>query len=353
MALSLSRNAKFVVSDGTNTQEIGILDGFSFSQSTGTQSVTTNEAGDSPKRGQQVFNTSLEPVDWSFTTYARPLNDGATDTAVEKILWNALVAKTVDEGITEGVSSMAISFSASNTNQLLELDGFFRFTDSLDVYHLTKMVVNSASIDFDIDGIAQISWSGFASSVVSGTTATASYDLLTVTPIPAAADFILNRISTVGIVSAETVGGLGVTPIVTGTLALTGGNITIENGIAYVTPETLGVVNLPVGHQTGSRTVSGNLTCYLDGTGKDVYNAVLEDINSGDPEVTNSYSITVKIGGTGTPNVYFALGTAHLELPSIDTSDVMGVTLNFTALESVFGTGNDEATITYNPIQPA
>ena len=85
MALSLSRNAKFVVTDGTDTQEIGILDGFSFSQSTGTQNITLNEAGSAPKRGQQMFNTSLEPVDWSVTTYVRPLNDGTTDTAVEKI----------------------------------------------------------------------------------------------------------------------------------------------------------------------------------------------------------------------------------------------------------------------------
>ena len=38
---------------------------------------------------------------------------------------------------------------------------------------------------------------------------------------------------------------------------------------------------------------------------------------------------------------------AHLELPSLDTADVMGVTINFTALEDGFGVGNDEATVTY------
>ncbi len=62
MALSLSRNATLILSyqastatawDGAgrnpaeaNTFEIPILDGFSFSQSTGTQNVTLNEAGD-------------------------------------------------------------------------------------------------------------------------------------------------------------------------------------------------------------------------------------------------------------------------------------------------------------------
>ena len=64
MALSLSRNATLILSyqastatawDGAgknpadaNTFEIPILDGFSFSHSTGTQNVTLNEAGASP-----------------------------------------------------------------------------------------------------------------------------------------------------------------------------------------------------------------------------------------------------------------------------------------------------------------
>ena len=79
MALSLSRNATVILSyenassttfDGAgrhpgdaNTFEIGVLDGFSFTQATGTQNVTLNEAGTSPKRGQNIFKTSIEPVD--------------------------------------------------------------------------------------------------------------------------------------------------------------------------------------------------------------------------------------------------------------------------------------------------
>jgi hypothetical protein len=40
------------------------------------------------------------------------------------------------------------------------------------------------------------------------------------------------------------------------------------------------------------------------------------------------------------------MGQAHFELPSIDTADVMGVTMNFTALETDFA-GEDELTINY------
>ena len=347
MALSLSRNAKFYVTTlgGTAVQEIGILDGFSFSQASGTQNVTLNEAGTSPARGQNIFNTSKDPVDWSFTSYVRPTNDGSTDTAPEELLWNALVSGVDGTGLTEGATSFAIAFTNSNKNQLLELDGYFVFSDSTEVYKLSKMVVNSASLDFDIDGIAQITWSGFASSIVSSSGVSAAPHLPaaisgTVSEIPAAAEFILNRLSTC------TLAGTGLSG--TQTLALTGGNLTIDNGISYVTPETLGVINTPVGHQTGTRSVTGNMTAYLSGTGSDTYDAVLANT-----AITNSYAVNIQVGGGSVPHVHLAIAQAHLELPQIDTADVMGVTINFTALESTFATGNDEIAITYYPTQPA
>ena len=47
-----------------NTREIQVLDGFSFSQNTTAETVTLNEAGAAPVRGQRSFNTALEPVDF-------------------------------------------------------------------------------------------------------------------------------------------------------------------------------------------------------------------------------------------------------------------------------------------------
>ncbi len=46
-------------------------------------------------------------------------------------------------------------------------------------------------------------------------------------------------------------------------VTLTGGNITVSNNISYITPEELGIVNVPIGHVTGTRAVSGSFTCYL------------------------------------------------------------------------------------------
>ena len=93
MALNLIRNSRVffttnldssnrVAASGftdTNTFELQVQDGFSFSQNTGTETVTLNEAGATPIRGQRSFNTSLEPVDWNFATYIRPkFEEGAT-----------------------------------------------------------------------------------------------------------------------------------------------------------------------------------------------------------------------------------------------------------------------------------
>ena len=170
MALSLSRNATLILSyqastatawDGAgrepseaNTFEIPILDGFSFSQSTGTQNVTLNEAGASPKRGQAMFNTSIEPVDWSFTTYMRPRIDDLGSAGAdgddrhgmtEKILWNALVSSvktnnTGTGGITSSAGDCTVDFEESNKNQLLKLTGWFVFSDSSINYRLSNML---------------------------------------------------------------------------------------------------------------------------------------------------------------------------------------------------------------------
>ena len=373
MALSLSRNATVILSyqdstatafDGAgrepseaNTFEIPVLDGFSFSQATGTQNVTLNEAGASPKRGQSIFNTSIEPVDWSFTTYIRPrIDDLTTDLhgMTEKILWNALVSGVKTDnvgtgGITSTAASCTVDFEESNKNQLLKLTGWFVFSDSSTNYRLKNMCVNSASMDFDVDGIAQITWSGYAEAIdavnagatpTTGDDATDGYALA-----PSTADFILNRLSTVTLTSSISGSSKAYT------FALTGGNVTIDNGISYVTPESLGRINVPIGHQTGTRAVSGNFTAYLDTAAlstKVMYDDILADINAADPDtITNVFAIALSIGGASAPKVLFSMPKAHLELPSLDTADVMGVTINWTALEDGFGTGNDEATVVY------
>jgi len=373
MAFALSRNAKLYLStvesswDGNgsgqfdfasaNTFEVPILDGFSFGQATGTQTITLNESGTSPSRGQKIFNTSLDPVEWSFSTYMRPFTDATNSdqhTAVEKILWNALVAGSLDTnedgtyGITSDSNGMAVDFESSNVNQLLKLHGYFRFDDTGSpgiTYKLKNMCVDSATIDFDIDGIAMINWTGYADSI---TDVGATYPDTSGTdyvPAPATADFILNRLSTLSMTSD--ISGSSVTY----SFPITGGSFAINNNITYVTPEELGKINSPEDHFTGSRTISGSLTAYLDTSSnetKTLYNDILADINGADPDITNEFAITLAVGGSSSAKkVTLYMAKAHLELPAIDTADVMGVTINFTGLEGTFGSSNNEATITY------
>jgi hypothetical protein len=73
-----------------NTWEIQVQDGFSFSQNTTTETVTLSEAGDTPNRGQRNFNTALEAVDFTFSTYIRPRDAGSVIDAEEGVLWNAM-----------------------------------------------------------------------------------------------------------------------------------------------------------------------------------------------------------------------------------------------------------------------
>lgn len=124
MAINLSRNTKVyfttnvnnntgILTDSTagftaaNTFEIGVLDGYSFSQGTEQQTITISEGGNIPVRGQRAFNTQVNPVDWSFSSYIRPYNSASSVLPQERVLWNALLgAGSVD---TTGTTPTSIS----------------------------------------------------------------------------------------------------------------------------------------------------------------------------------------------------------------------------------------------------
>ena len=98
--LYFSRDTKMYVEIGSAIWEIPVLDGFSFSQGANSTEVVLSEAESAAgvsKRGRRVFNDSLAPAEWSFSTYARPFlsagsGAGAADNAakqhaVEEVLW--------------------------------------------------------------------------------------------------------------------------------------------------------------------------------------------------------------------------------------------------------------------------
>jgi len=216
------------------------------------------------------------------------------------------------------------------------------------VYKLSKAVVNSASIDFDIDGIATINWSGFASTITdegSQPTVTINEGVLLTN------NFIRNRLTT--LTATATAAGNIVTAYA---LTLTGGTISFENNITYLTPETLGAVNAPIGHVTGNRTIGGSFTCYLSNTAT-ASSDLFEDLASSTSVITNDFNLVFDIGGVAAspavaPHLQITLPTCHLEIPSHSIEDVISLETSFHALPTSI-TAADEAVIVYKGVTAA
>ena len=200
--LYFSRDSKMFLEFDSFVWEIPVLDGFSFSQATNSSEITLNEMESSAgvsRRGRRAFNDSLAPGEWSFSTYVRPFTaagasqgSGSADAAaevhaVEEVLWalmagaNNYTSSKYDKGGTDvlvpGGSNMTVNFDSSNVAQLSTFNLYFVLGDAnRTVMKLDGCVVGEASLDFDIDGIATIAWSGNAANIVdfTGSTHTAT-----------------------------------------------------------------------------------------------------------------------------------------------------------------------------------
>ena len=245
---------------------------------------------------------------------------------------------------------MVVDWSASELSTLTEFDLYFELggaTAGNDVcYKIANCAVNEASIDFDIDGIATIAWSGFGKSITevdagAAPAFTAEID----EAVDSTSNFIRNRLTNLTVTAADTTKFPGASGG-TYNLVLTGGNITISNNLTYLTPETLGVINLPLGNVTGTRSISGNFTCYLDhtaGTSADLFEDLVEN-TTGTSSITNSFALTFGIGGAGTvtPSVQVALPKCHLEIPTHSMDDIISLETNFHALPANLDPGTNQ-----------
>ena len=199
------------------------------------------------------------------------------------------------------------------------------------IYKLSDCSVGEASFDFDLDGIATVNWSGNGKLISEEATLNlSSSDALINEGVLNTTGFIRNRISDLTITGDAS--GSSVTYVST----LTGGNISWSNNLTYLTPETLGVVNQPLGHVTGTKTIGGNFTCYLDNAGNTSSAELYEDLVEATSDIQNSFSLAFDIGGSGTPHCLITMPTAHLEVPSHSIDEVISLETNFHALPSDF-----------------
>ena len=422
--LYFSRDTKMYLEFDNYVWEIPVLDGFSFSQATNSSEITLNEmesAAGVSRRGRRAFNDSLAPGEWSFSTYVRPFTaagasqgTGSADSAaevhaVEEVLWalmagaNNYASAKYDKGgndvLVPGSSNMTVDFSQSNVSTLSTFNLYFVLGNAnRTVMKLDGCVVGEASLDFDIDGIATIAWSGncanlldFSGSVHTDNTLPANGDTTADTSTIAVGDvwldandghrlYVMTNVTSGAEAATEYVNEaitnttnfirnrltvLTVTPTsqdpdndssneleASYNLTLTGGNVTISNNITFITPEELGIVNVPIGHVTGTRSVSGSFTCYLtEDTGAGVTNVsrdFFEDLRAITNVVTNSFALVFKIGGASGTGLELNMATAHVEIPTHSIEDVISLETNFQALPSTI-VGTDELALTYRP----
>lgn len=434
-----------------NTQELQVLDGFSFSQASNADTIQISEAGNTPVRGQRAFNTSLNNVEFSFSTYLRPAKPATLVKAEEACLWNALLSSTVlgaaavytltgitggstavdaagiltivgtgmattgiavgdivvIKGVTgigaaqyntavkiltaptatgftaqyltkptsaivtagwtvavtlhttawnenlaaatdttgpqfggTGVAYSAATTALSNKNKLLAF-GMLLLVDGV-TYVIDNCAMDQASIDFNLDGIAMVAWTGKGTALrqlavpmnnaVAGTftgggvTGTSNYTVKNTN-----ANYITNKLSTISL--TKNIGGIGAGNTAY-SLALTGGNITIANNISYVTPANLGVLNTPIGYFTGTRAISGSINAYLR-TGSTNSAGLLSDLLAAaatSAGIEPKFKLQIDIGGSSNgTRVEAEIMGALLQIPTIDAQAVMSTTINFTA----------------------
>ena len=360
--LQLSRNTHVYASDGTNYWELPVLDGFSFSQSTATTEVSVSEMADLTgvsRRGRRMFTDAFEPAEWNLQMYARPFTANSLGNHTDEVLWaNFVNAGAYTSGtrlwanaITKATTTSTIDFDDSNVSALGTFTLYFVLGacgtapasysagpgNPQTIYRISGAVCNTVTMDFDIDGIPH-----------------------------STNNFIRNRLTTLEVTIGNTdqdddaTTGDANADSTTGdefmanyALTLTGGSITFENNLTYLTPEELCVVNQPLGNVTGNRNVSGSFTCYLNsgtsantsttGTSADLFDDLASAVNV----VTNSMDLVFSVGGATAPKLVIDIPTAHLEIPTHQIEDVIGLEVNFHALPSSLDATN-EATIAYH-----
>ena len=368
-SLHLSREVEVYVEYGANMWKIPVLNGFSFSQSTNISDVTLAEFSDgsgNSRRGRRSFTDSVAPAEFSFSTYARPytIDNGGTDVhhAVEEVLWamfagiptTAYGVNGWTDGLTQitspnGDDIVGAKLDLNNSNKLVfpEATIYFKFganagseTGTDMWYKLTKAVLTEASMDFDIDGITTVNWSGQAQELLEPSAAPTVSGAID-TGSTSTGNFIRNRLTQLSVVPASGQGFSAAYNVV-----LTGGSISLTNEVSFVTPESLGIVNKPLAPVMGARSVSGSFTCYLDHNTNSSAD-LLEDLLNATSIVTNSFKLMFDVGGTGaTPGIRIRIPQALVEVPSHSIDDVISVETNFHALPSDIS-DTDELTITY------
>jgi len=334
-----------------NTWEIQVQDGFSFSQNTTTETVTLSEAGDTPNRGQRNFNTALEAVDFTFSTYIRPRDAGSVIDAEEGVLWNAMFS-AAPVGFTDlsGVALAGTTGTSGINGQLtctattlavggqVTIAGTNTATSS-GTAGTAGVIANGTYYIIATNGTTTLTLGATATSLVGITSYTGPIAGLTFTyAAPGSvtgtsnwkninAPYLANKLSTVTLDTGIGPGGTVYN------IAITGGSLTFANNVNYLTPANLGVVNTPIVYFTGTRAISGTMNAYLR-TGALQTAGLLKSLLEGSSTTVDpQFYMKLSIGGnpTATTRVDIEMPAVMLTIPTVATEQVVSTTISFTA----------------------
>ncbi|QFR57733.1 major tail protein [Serratia phage Slocum] len=346
MSVQLLRSSRVFVSTVTtgftkaNTQEILVQDDLSFSQDSNNTDITVNEAGPRPTRGSKRFNDSLNPADWSFSTYLLPYLDANRVLTPDYLLWYGLsqggpLNLSAGNGVTSTAKSMGVNFKDNAYHELAMIQ-IYILTDKV-WYKINNCQVGQAEVQVDIDDIGRVSWSGNGTLLEKLDTAPFDADAIGMTDALYAqiqASYIKNKLTILNMRNMET-GKVYDVPI-------TGGSFTINNNITYLTPDVMSRVDIPIGSFTGTFELTGSLTAYLNdktaGTAE-LYKDLLAELKA-----VNKFEIAIILGGSYAqprPGVVLVAKQAQVSLPSIETDDVLGTSVEFKAIPTDLDTGDE------------
>lgn len=333
----------------TNTVEILVQDDISFSQDSNVTDITVNEAGPRPTRGSKRFNDSLNPAEWSFSTYMLSYLD--SDNVVklpDMILWQGLSSGsaldlTGSHAVHSNNTNLMVDFKDNAYHELLPIQ-FYILVDKV-WYRIKDCQINQAEINVDIDDIGLVTWSGNGRQIEQLSTAPFSTTTLGMTDAQFAKlqdSYLKNKLTILKLKDVNQSKSYDI--------PITGGSITINNNITYLTPNTLSRVDIPIGSFTGSFELTGSLTAYLND--KALGSAELyKDLISGLKSV-NKFEIAIVLGGeydVARPAAVIVAKQAHVNIPNIETDDVLGTSVEFKAIPTDLDAG-DEGYLGFSPV---
>ena len=348
MSLQLLRNTRIFVSTvktghtKENTQEILVQDDISWGQDSNSTDITVNEAGPRPTRGSKRFNDSLNAAEWSFSTYILPYKDKTSSKQIvpDYMLWHALSSGKAlnldgDTGAHNNEANFMVNFKDNSYHELAMLH-IYILTDKAWSY-IDSCQINQAEVNVDIEDIGRVTWSGNGNQLIPLDTQPFDPDVVGIddeTYMTIQSSYIKNKLTILKIKDMDSGKAYDI--------PITGGTFTINNNITYLTPNIMSRVNIPIGSFTGAFELTGSLTAYLNDKAlgsMELYKDLIKTL-----KVVNRFEIALILGGEyddERPAAVLVAKQAHVNIPTIETDDVLGTSVEFKAIPTDLDTGDE------------